>query len=194
MDLRFLTAAEGGEEEGGGNFLVPNGTFIFELLAFLVILFILGYFVVPPIQRAMRQRQEMIEKGIEDARQARERAEAAHRAYREELDEARAEGAKIREKARAEADRLAGGKREQAQQVAAGLHEQGEEELHSQRDQAARELRAQVGTLALTLTERILGSTTADDERLRETIDSFLRDLEPEPADESSAAPGSGSH
>jgi F-type H+-transporting ATPase subunit b len=180
MDLRVLGAAsEGGEEEGGGNFLLPNGTFLFELLAFLVILFILGYFVVPPIQRAMRQRQQMVQQGIEDAQRARERAEATQRAYREELDEARAEGARIREKARAEADRLAGDKREQAQQEVAELHERGEAELRSQRERAAGELRDQVGGLALTLSGRILGTSPADDDPLRATIDGFLREMEP---------------
>lgn len=177
--LTLVVAAAEEGEEGGGNFLVPNGTFLFELLAFLLILFILGYFVVPPIQRAMRERQKMVEKGIEEAQQARERAEAAQRAHREELDEARAEGAKIREKARAEADQLAGEKRQGAQQQVADVQERGEEELGSQRARAAGELREQVGGLGLTLAGRILGTTTAEDEQLRATIDSFLRDLEP---------------
>ena len=176
MDLRVLAASEG-EEEGGGNFLVPNGTFLFELLAFLVILFILGRFVVPPIQRAMRQRREMVQQGIEDAQQARERTDATKKAYREELDAARAEGAKIREKARAEADQLAGDKREHAQQAVAGVHERGEKQLHAQRDRAASELREQVGGLALRLSERILGSSPVDDKRLQGLVDGFLADV-----------------
>lgn len=191
----LAAASEGGEEEGGGNFLVPNGTFLFELLAFLLILFILGRFVVPPIQRAMRQRQQMVQQGIDDAQQARERNEATQRGYRQELDEARAEGAKIREKARADADRLAGDKRERAQQEVAGLHERGEAELESQRARAAVELREQVGDLALTLFTRILGSRTAADERLLATMDGYLQDLEPLRADrqESSTPAGRGS-
>jgi len=34
-----------------GNFLVPNATFIAELIAFLIILFILGRYVLPPVRR-----------------------------------------------------------------------------------------------------------------------------------------------
>lgn len=172
--LRVLAA----EDEGGGNFLVPNGTILFELLFFLLILFILGRFVVPPISRVMREREQMVQQGIEDAQQARDRAEEARQATRRELDEARAEAGKIRDRARTEADKQADAKRAQAQSEVAEVRAEGEARLREQREQASRELRAQVGGMALTLSGRILGDVTADDERLRATIDSFLADID----------------
>jgi F-type H+-transporting ATPase subunit b len=42
------------------NFLVPNGTFIAELIAFAIIVFILAKWVIPPVNRAMGARQEAI--------------------------------------------------------------------------------------------------------------------------------------
>lgn len=190
-----VLAAEsgGGEEDSGGNFLVPNGTFLFELLFFLLILFILGRYVVPPITRAMRERSAMIAKGVEDAETAKERAEQARQATRAELDEARGEAARIRDKARAEADKLAEGKRQQALAETTEVREQGEESLAEQREQASRDLHQQVGGLALTLASRILGEVTADDERVRATIDDFLADIDPpEGAPVVPAAAGSG--
>ena len=38
------------------NFLVPNGTFWVELFAFAIIVYILGRYVVPPINKAMTDR------------------------------------------------------------------------------------------------------------------------------------------
>ena len=55
---------------GGGNFLVPNFTFVVELLAFLIILYVLGKYVIPPINKAMSDRQERIRKQFEDLEQA----------------------------------------------------------------------------------------------------------------------------
>ena len=51
----------------GNNFLVPNATFFAELVAFLIILGILWKYVLPPITRALDDRQEMIRKQAEEA-------------------------------------------------------------------------------------------------------------------------------
>ncbi len=56
------------------NFLVPDATFIAELIAFLIILGVLGRYVLPPIQKAMRERQELIRKQVEDSEEAKTQA------------------------------------------------------------------------------------------------------------------------
>ena len=48
------------------NFLVPNGTFFVELIAFGIIVWILAKFVIPPINRAMTARQEAIKKETQE--------------------------------------------------------------------------------------------------------------------------------
>ena len=40
-----------------GNFLIPDGTFLAELVAFLIILFVLRKYVVPPLQKSLTARQ-----------------------------------------------------------------------------------------------------------------------------------------
>ena len=99
-----------------GNFLVPNATFIAELIAFLIILFVLWRYIVPPIQKVMQDRQRMIEKQVEDSEKAEQRLAEAEKAYQNALSEARTEAAQIRENARAEAQRVVEDLREQAQQ------------------------------------------------------------------------------
>ena len=49
---------------------MPNATFIAELVAFLLILGILGRYVLPPVQKAMHDRQEIIRKQLDDAEEA----------------------------------------------------------------------------------------------------------------------------
>ena len=48
------------------NFLVPNGTFWVELIAFAIMFFILAKYIVPPINRAMTARQDAIRKEFAD--------------------------------------------------------------------------------------------------------------------------------
>ena len=42
------------------NFLIPNATFIAELVAFVIILWIIAKYILPPIRKAMTDRQAMI--------------------------------------------------------------------------------------------------------------------------------------
>jgi F-type H+-transporting ATPase subunit b len=134
--------------------------------------------VVPPVQKAMRERQELIRGQIEESRQAREQLEKAEAEYQRALAEARAEAAKIRDNARADADRLREELRGQAEEEAARIRQRSEEQLATQRQQVVNELRAEIGRLAVTLAERVVGESLADDARRQATVDRFLAELE----------------
>jgi F-type H+-transporting ATPase subunit b len=180
------------QEEGGDLFLLPNATILVELVIFLLILFVIWRYVVPPIRKATQERQEMIRRQVEESRQAKERLEQADAAYREALSEARTEAAKIRDEARAEAGRIKAELREQAEREVALIRQRGEEQLERQREQVKRELSAEIGQLAVTLAERIVGESMQDEANRRGTVDRFIAELEGMPARESgdSAEPG----
>jgi len=162
----------------GGNFLVPNATFIAEVVAFLIILWILYRYVVPPVQKAMRERQELIRGQIEESRQAHEQLAKAEAEYQRALTEARAEAARIRDSARADADRLREELRAQAQEEADRIRQRSAEQLDTQRQQVVNQLRAEIGRLAATLAGRIVGESLEDDARRKRTVDRFLSELE----------------
>ena len=48
------------------NFLVPNATFIAEVIAFAVIIWVLAKYVIPPINKAMSDRQDAIRRQFAD--------------------------------------------------------------------------------------------------------------------------------
>src|SRR3954462_158443 len=93
-----LLAAEGDTN----NFLIPNGTFFFELIVFALILVFLYKKVIPRISSMIEKRQETIRQQFEDAQTAREEAEKAHKEYHEALAETRREISRLREEANAE--------------------------------------------------------------------------------------------
>ena len=55
------------------NFLVPNGTFLVELLAFAILVWIFGKYLIPPINKAMTARQEAIRSRVRRARRGQDR-------------------------------------------------------------------------------------------------------------------------
>ena len=65
------------EEGGTSNFLIPNGTFFFVLIIFLIVLGVIGKFVVPSIVKVLGEREEMVTKTGKDNRKAAELEAAA---------------------------------------------------------------------------------------------------------------------
>jgi F-type H+-transporting ATPase subunit b len=162
----------------GGNFLVPDATFIAELVTFLLILAVIGRYILPFIQKAMRERQEMIRKQVEDSEEAKTKLAEAEKAYQNALTEARTEAAQIRENARAEAQRTIEELRAQALEEQARIIARGEDQLASQRAVIVRELRAEIGTLAVELSEKIVSQRLSDDAQVSATVDAFLAGLQ----------------
>jgi len=160
------------------NFLVPNATFIVELIAFGIILFILAKFVIPPINKAMTDRQNAIRKQFADLEEAQEDARRTEQEYKDQLANARHEAAKIREEAREQGAAIIAEMREQAQTEAARIVEHAQAQIAAERQQAVASLRTEVGSLATALASRIVGEALEDDERSNRVVDRFLADLE----------------
>jgi F-type H+-transporting ATPase subunit b len=172
------TLAAPAPAEASSNFLIPNATFFAEVFAFLIILFIIGKYVLPPLQKVMNERQGIVHQSIEDADNARLQLENAQAEYQRALTEARTQAAQIRENATAEAQRIADDMHAQARDESARIVARGEELLANQRQATVRELRAEIGTLAVDLASKIVGETLQDDQRARATVDRFLADLD----------------
>jgi len=161
------------------NVLVPAmGELIIGLIAFALLAFVLMRYVWPRLEQVYRERRDAIEGGIARAEAAQAEAQRALEQYQAQLAEARNEAAQIRDGARAEAQRIVEELRTQAQEESARIVSRGEEQLRNQRGQVVRELRGEIGSLAVELSERIVGQRLADDEQVRSTVDAFLSDLE----------------
>jgi F-type H+-transporting ATPase subunit b len=164
-------------EAANNNFLIPNATFIVELVLFLLLMAFLGWYVLPRIQRPLRDRQRLVAKQLEDTETARARLADAERAYQEALNDARTEAAQIREHAREEGQRAVEELRSSAQQESARIIARGEEQLAGQRAAIVRELRGEIGTLAVELSEKIVDQPLAQDDEVSGTVDAFLAGL-----------------
>ncbi|MDX6287510.1 MAG: F-type H+-transporting ATPase subunit b [Frankiales bacterium] len=160
------------------NFLVPNATFIAELIAFFIILWILWTKVIPPINKALEARQAVIRRALEEAREADEKLKKAEEAYRNALNEARAEAAKMREEARSEGKRIVEEMRRQAAEQAAAITAANQRQMEVDRQRAMDELRTEVGRLAVDLASRIVGESLEDEARKRRTVDRFIEEID----------------
>jgi F-type H+-transporting ATPase subunit b len=160
------------------NFLIPNGTFIAELVGFVIIAVFLGRTLVPRINQALAERQEMIRRSYSDAEEAKARLDAAEAEYRELIAGARADAAKQREEAREEGAQILADLRAQAQVESERIRQAAQQQLEAERSRTVEALRAEVGTLAVELAGRVVGEALADDARQRRVVERFLTDVE----------------
>jgi F-type H+-transporting ATPase subunit b len=169
--------------ESDVNPLVPTASeIILGLIIFGLLYFLVRKYVVPSFERAFEDRRNAIEGGIERAEQAQAEAAQLLAQYQAQLAEARTEAAQIRENARAEAQRIIEELTDQAREESARIVSRGEEQLTAQRSQVVRELRGEIGTLAVELSEKIVGQRLSDDAAISQTVDSFLADIEQQQA------------
>lgn len=168
--------------EKTNNFLVPNGTFWIELVAFAVIVFLLAKYVIPPINKAMTARQDAIRAEFAQLDEAKAEAAASKDEYEAQLADARKEAAQIREDARAQASTIVAEARDTATAEQARIAEAGKSQIEAERQQAAHTLRAEVGGLATGLAGKIVGESLEDDARQSRVVERFLSELEAAPA------------
>jgi F-type H+-transporting ATPase subunit b len=165
--------------------------FVLVLIIFAILFFLVRKFVVPNFEKNFETRHDAIEGGLERAEKAQAEAQATLEKYKQQLAEARAEAAQIRENARADAQRTIEELRTQAQEESARIVARGEEQLASQRQSVVRELRSEIGTLAVELSEKIVQQRLSDDAQVSATVDAFLAGLEA--TDHAAEAGASGS-
>ncbi|MFI6211356.1 F0F1 ATP synthase subunit B [Nocardia brasiliensis] len=140
----------------GENFLLPNGTFFAELLIFVTVLGVIWRFVVPPINRALEEREARVAKTEADERAAAAlRAEVDQR-YRSALAEAEGAAAAIRKQARIQGRSLIAQRKADAQEEADAMVARAAIELRAEAERIGAELHDSVEPLARTLADRVI--------------------------------------
>jgi F-type H+-transporting ATPase subunit b len=140
-----------------GIFLLPNGTFFIELIVSIILILAIYKWVLPPINKAMEERQEKIRDSLEAADRARADAEAADDERRAVLEEARHQAREIVAQANRTADQV----RTDAQARGQGEYDRivgnAEAEIALARQRAVEEAAERMGEIVMEVVERVIG-------------------------------------
>jgi F-type H+-transporting ATPase subunit b len=169
------------------NFLIPNGTFIVELVAFIVVLGIVGRYVLPLINKALLERAERIRTELEAASRAKADAAAEETARREALEEARLQAREIVAQASRIAEQVQNEARARGQAEHDRLVASAESEVRLARQRAVEEAAARIGELVLDVAERVIGREV-DANVHRDLIDEAVAALSSDEASGATAA------
>ncbi|HVB19458.1 MAG TPA: F0F1 ATP synthase subunit B [Acidimicrobiales bacterium] len=138
-------------------FLIPNGTFVVELLVVLVILYLVAKYILPPLNKAMEGRQEKIRQSLESAEAARAEAAAAGDERARLLGEARDQARLIVENAQATSDQVKAEAGARGQAEYDRILANAQSEVAGARQRAVDEASARVGEIVFELVTKIVG-------------------------------------
>jgi F-type H+-transporting ATPase subunit b len=161
--------------------LTPNGTFFAELIAFILMILILGKWAYPAIIKAATEREDKIEAGLRAAQESEERLAKVQEQVEKTLDEARAQARDIINRSHGEATGEAAEVLAKARTDAEAQIERARTEIGGERDRAIQDLRSEVSALVVAATQRLLGETI-DAKAHQRLIDDALRKVGDNPA------------
>jgi F-type H+-transporting ATPase subunit b len=142
---------------GSSNFIVPNGTFIVELVIFVVVLGIVAKFILPPIRKVMRDRDELVKKEQDSADSARKEATRLDAERQQVLADARARAREILHEGSRQVDELLQEARASGQDEHERLVREAAGRIDSERERVRAEVLARAEALVIEAAERIVG-------------------------------------
>ncbi len=143
-------------------------TIIFQIINFMILVFLLRRFLYGPVIRAMDEREQKIVQREEVAQDKKEEAEQEQQHYRLKTEELEEKEEEIIENARAEAVKEKRGLLDQARQEVDETRRRWQESFEREKETFTAELRRRIGHQACTVARRCLQDLA--DARLEELI------------------------
>jgi F-type H+-transporting ATPase subunit b len=155
------------------NFLIPNATFFVELVAFVVLLGIVGKYILPLIDKVIVERQSNIAESLKVIDESKVLMVEAKSSYDKAITKAHEDGRAALDQASKMADEIVADARKKAQDEYDRIVGKAQADLQASRQQAIRDLQLQAGELAIEIARKIVGSEL-NSEKHKELIEQTI--------------------
>ncbi len=160
----------------GGLLSFNTGFALWIAISLIVFLLIMMKFAIPPISKALQEREANIKESLESAEKAIAKAEQISKDNEKALREAEAKAQQIRKEAIEEAEVLRSERIAKSKDEAAQIIEQAKATIEQEKKQALLELRNEVAKLAVKSASVIIDAEL-DNEKNNKLVDNFINDL-----------------
>jgi F-type H+-transporting ATPase subunit b len=162
-------AAPGGPVEGlrdtFEHFGVEPKYVVFQLISFLIVLFVLYKFGIKPVAATMEERNKKIESGIKHAEEMQAKLAAAQQESAAIVKKAQSEATRIIEEAGKTAKDAGERVKQEATAAANALVTKAQQQIELDRKKMLAETRQEISRLVVTTTERVLAKKLTDADR-----------------------------
>ncbi len=159
-------------------FKVDFGLTIWMFVSFLILFFILWKFAWPAILKGIDGRADLIDKGVEYARNAKEQLDNAQEEARREIAKARHEQAGIIAEANKMKAQIIEQAHDEAKVEAQKVMDAAKVSIEQSRREAEKNIRDQVSQVALDIANRITRDQMKDTQAQKRLVNSILDEIE----------------
>jgi F-type H+-transporting ATPase subunit b len=156
------------------NFVWEN--FLIQLVAFLILLYLLQRFAFKPLFGVMEKRRQMVLEQMETAQKNRDEAQQYLEEQKQALQQARKEAYEIIEQAKATGAKQAEDIIAAARNEAARLKEEALRDIESEKNKAVAALKAQVSGLSVMIASKII-EKQIDEQTQQQLVEKYLQEV-----------------
>ena len=150
--------------------------FVIQLVAFLILLYLLQRYAFKPLFGVMEKRRQMVLEQMETAQKNRDEAQKLLEEQKQALQQARKEAYEIIEQAKATGAKQAEDIIAAARSEAARLKEEALRDIESEKNKAVVALKAQVSGLSVMIASKII-EKQIDEQTQRELVEKYLQEV-----------------
>ncbi|MFC0561067.1 F0F1 ATP synthase subunit B [Halalkalibacter alkalisediminis] len=152
------------------------GSILYQLVAFLTLLFFLSKFALKPLLGVMEKREQIVNENLDSAEKNRKEAENFIVEQRKELEKARLEAQEIIQQAKKLSEQQGQDILEQARVNAERLKDSALAEIQREKEQAVTALREQVAGLSVLIASKVIEKEL--DEKAQEAlVQDYLKEV-----------------
>ncbi|MEM9832334.1 MAG: F0F1 ATP synthase subunit B [Bacteroidota bacterium] len=153
------------------------GLIFWQLVGFLILLFVLGKFAWKPILNALNERESSIEEALLSAEKAKEEMKQLQASNEQLLAEARKERETMLKEATAAANKIKDAAREEGEKERKRMVDDASVEIENQKKAALADVKQQVAALSVQIAEKILRENLKADAAQKSYVDKLVSDL-----------------
>ncbi|WP_425389995.1 F0F1 ATP synthase subunit B [Ekhidna sp.] len=153
------------------------GLIIWQVIVFLIVLFILRAFVWRPILSALKTREFQIEDSLRAAEHAQEEMKQIQADNEYLLQEARIERDAILKEAREEASNIIEKAKSETSDITSKMIEDARDAIGVEKKAALKEVKDLVSSLSLEIAEKVLREKLSDDKSQKALVEKFIKEV-----------------
>ena len=158
--------------------LAPKlGLFVWALIIFVMLVLLLSKFAWKPIMKAIHEREDGIQKSIDEAKKVREEMASMKAENETLLAQARAEREGMLKEARTMGEEIVAKSRQDAEKEYKRMVEKALEDIRSEKMRALTDVKNQLAQLSIEVAERILRQELTNTKVQEDVVDKFVSDL-----------------
>jgi F-type H+-transporting ATPase subunit b len=159
------------------NLVTPGlGLIFWQLVTFLLVLFLLARFAWKPIMNSLREREETIEGALRAAEQAKADMAKLKAENEKLLEEARMERDVMLRKAQQTSEAIIEEAKNKASVESAKIVENAKQQINAERLAAVADIKRQVASLSINIAEKLLRNQLKEEKAQRDFVEQLVAD------------------